>query len=381
MTTRAQGAMFIALVTIAGCVTVNGGARVPVSKLLPSPKEIGPDTTGRMAPWIRITNWEARYRGGVGRNEPSAMYMPEYDGPAALVYPASSRPAAAWGLVQIGDDFRQAGDHAGATRAYWASLTLLSRTFASRSDKARIRAEAFRGLAASASARGQAKWSEMLSLSAKLSDAYLATEQATADDDEFARKVRKWRNLALDHEQAQSDLDSKQMWAGIAQALSQRTESNSIKKGDLAGSIALTQKQLAEQEQLKQEFDAGRQQLVSSMQRYTSQAASFKSTVANDATEVEAGNSFFSDEVVYYLATATDDAPYRELLSRFAADKPAIKQALNAHPGHGEEDLMPIGLAARDYELAVVREERSELLRHSADARVASPAGSAKSPR
>jgi hypothetical protein len=103
--------------------------------------------------------------------------------------------------------------------------------------------------------------------------------------------------------------------------------------------------------------------------------------VANDATEVEAGNSFFSDEVIYYLATATDDAPYRELLLKFAADKPAIQQALNSRPGHGEEDLMAIGLAARGYELAVIREERSGLLRHSGEARADSPSGSGRSPR
>lgn len=367
MTKLLQYLILGTVVVQGGCATASpGGEVIPISRMLPTADEVRPDTAPRMDPWTRFTTWEQRYRGGIGRNESHALYDSVYAGPAALVYPPSTRPAAAWGLVQLGDDFRQAGDLDGAARAYWASLTLLSKTFASRSDKERIRSAAFHGLASSAKARGQTRWSDLLELSAKFSDTYLATPQSAREDSTFTRDVNKWRDIAVQHEKAQADLERKQMWAGLAQALSQNAQSRTVKPGDLAGAIALTEQQLSEQNQLKQQFEAERQQLLGSLQHFTGQAEAFKSAVANDATEVEAGNSFFSDEVLYYLATASDGTPYRELLSAFSKDKPQLMQALNEHRGKSEDDIMAIALAARDHELVVIRGERSGLLRPSA---------------
>lgn len=367
MTTLLRYFSLGALLIQAGCATASGGGEaIPISRILPTANEVRSDTGPRLAPWARFTTWEERYRGGIGRNEPQAIYDSEYVGPAALVYPPSTRPAAAWGLVQLGDDFRQSGDPGGAARAYWASLTLLSRTFASRSEKERIRSAAFRGLASIARERGQAQWSELLDLSAKFADAYLTSPQAVQEDSAFDKEVSKWRRLALQHEKAEADIEQKQTLAGLALYLNQSSQANTMKQGDLAGAIALTQQQLAEQDQLKQHFEAERQQLRGLQRRSTGQAEAFKSAVANDATEVEAGNSFFSDEVLYYLATATDDTPYRALLWAFAKGKPALLQVLNEHRAKSEEDMTTIAMAARDHELAVIRAERSGLLPTSA---------------
>jgi hypothetical protein len=290
------------------------------------------------------------YRGGFGRGEPESFYAEEYTGVATLVYPATTRPAAAFGYVRIGDDFIAGGDFGAAARGYWAALTLLEKTFASRPQKEIIRKAAYKGLQKVSLAQGDTVRAGIMGLSAKLATTYLATEQAVRDDSLFYQEMAKWKDVELDAEKKHAALDRRQALLGVLQTLSAASQIQAA-KGDVTASTAIKNQMTADMIATDREFAQQHANVDMALKAYSAKLSTLKTGMTDNAIDIGSGVArTLGEEVAFALGNARDDAPYRAVLGEFAADKPELKRAVSQRNPDRERDILAVAMAFQKYE-------------------------------
>lgn len=352
--------VLVAALLLVGCVSTGMTAR-HLSAILPAATDAESDSTFTGDPWKDLAIWEADYRGGFGRSEPEPFYADQYTGVATLVYPATTRSAAASGYVRIGNEFLSVGEVGAAGRAYWAALTLLDKTFASRSQKETARAGAYRGLQKVSLSQGESARASLMGLAARLSEIYLSSPQALADDSLFYREIIKWKGVQLAAEKKQADIERRQTWVAILQGINGAVQANAVPKGDVAGSLAVGQQVAADAAATDRVFAQQMEQVTRSLRQYSSQIRALKAGLTDNAIDFGSGLSrTLGEEIVYALATAQDEAPYRTALQEFAADKPALRSALNQPSATKDEDILRIATAFLDYEKSIPIESRTQ---------------------
>jgi hypothetical protein len=289
------------------------------SDLFPT-KTYGPQPDpGRKDPWESLDEFEQWYRVGVA-SEPLCNYEPEgYEGPSALIYPTSIRLGAPWKYVLIGEDFRAQKNLGGAARAYWSALTLVgTRTIASRPEKERIRLKAYEGLEAIAKARGQYQWATLHWLCSHLADSYLGTDQSRADEDTFYAQMDRARKAQISTEEAREALEHQAMMNALAAGLGQLNVANAQLSGNTSQALSLQIGNIGNAVEMGARQEAGYQALAAAVEQNSNAFASFKTMVADEVTDIQAGNSFAGREVTFYLAAARDSKPYLKVLRDYA---------------------------------------------------------------
>ena len=306
----------------------------------------------REDPWKRVREIDTDFR------DTPWNYTENHQGLDRLRYPTTSNLHAAWMYVLAARDFRAQDERGAAAQAYWTALALAGRAFASRADREFIRRTAYRELADLSTQRSEPAWAAVLGLCADLSDAYLASPQAQADDASFYTELARVRREGERVASLRSSLESKKsmdtfrtsmgLVAAFAQAVSDgmNGNTNSTQAQDLAKQ---TLERSAEEEK---EIRALQDEYDSSIGRLTQRTRSFRSVVAEDVSEVAAGKSFLADEVAYYLGAAKDATPYRQVLQRFAVDKPSLAAALAGNA----VDTARLTHELQQVEIAAIRE-------------------------
>lgn len=349
--------MSLALLGVAGCALPP--RQVGIGGALPERGVNYRAETSQSAlgdPWALSDRFEADYR------DNALNFSKMSRGLDVLRYPTTTHPNASWMYIQIGEQFAAEQHWSAAARAYWAALGLSSRMRSSRADRERLRAAAFEGLAGLAKQRGQTRWSELLSLCADLARTYLNSPQSQEQEDAFFLQLAKLREAEQRAERAAARARHAQEMRAVSLAMQSQFNSLNAQMGvqDLQTTNQNNQALLRDSMQLRSDRAELAQALAAAHEELGEGAGKLADISASDLSEIEAGKAFVGQQVLLYLAAASQKRAYLAVLQKFAADKPDLAAVIEdfINEPNARSTLRQIGEEVQHWEVYVATFER-----------------------
>lgn len=313
-------------------------------------------------PWRRLKHFEHC-------REEAHNYKP-VGGMSGMYHPNVKALRTSEAYLRIGRDFESSEDRGAAARAYWAALALAWQARAARADRERVRQAAFEGLARLAKSRGQTNWAGLLTVCADLVSAYLKAPAADAEKREFLaayRQLKSAEDAAYRAKKAAESAARKQTGcaifgalASIGGAVASGRQISRTQEAAILGSVKATLDRVSAQE------NKANAAFTAVLGKIDSAVRQLSTATADDVPEVRAGKSFFAEQVIFYLAAASDPAPYLEVLRRAARanewqELEAIVLPLKGLPKLPDAALTGLRDALKSIEINAVLVERARL--------------------